>query len=236
MRFLAWLMTLYLRLVWATARVRVEDAGGLRARALRGDARLVYCMWHGRLLGVTADLRDGVELSGIASRSSHGDFASWLVEPFGAKLIRGSSANPRKPTKDKGGAAALAAALRVLQNDPSGIVALTPDGPKGPRGVCHHGVAAIATRAGVPVVPVAWSARRALQFSSWDRALVPLPFTTIQFKWGLPLHPPPSDAPKKAVEVFRQEVERALLDLTVAADMAAGRAEHFDQAIGAVKQ
>lgn len=236
MRFLAWLMTLYLRLVWATARVEVEDAGGIRARAIRGETQLVYCIWHGRLLGVTADLRDGVELSGIASRSSDGDFASWMLEPFGAKMIRGSSANPRKPTKDKGGAAALAAALRVLQTDPSGIVALTPDGPKGPRGVCHHGVAAIATRAGVPVVPVAWSARRALQFSSWDRALVPLPFTHIHFKWGAPLRPPSSDAPKEGVETFRQEVERALLDLTIAADIAAGRSMQFDQATGGAKR
>lgn len=227
MRVLGWLMFVYLRLVWLTARVEVSGNTDLRARAIAGQARFVYGIWHGRLTGGTYDAVSGVTLTGIASRSGDGDFASHVLTPFGVRLIRGSSANPRKPEKNKGGAAALAAALRFLEDDPSGIVALTPDGPKGPRGVCHHGVAAISIRTGAPVVPIAWSAKYAIRVGSWDHALVPLPFTRVHLIWGEALIPPESGIGKEGTERFRKRVEAALFDLTVAADRRAGRRDVF---------
>ncbi|QIK39363.1 lysophospholipid acyltransferase family protein [Pontivivens nitratireducens] len=229
MRVLGWLMYYYLRLVWFTARVQVSGNTDLRAQALQGRARFVYALWHGRLTGVTYDALQGATITGIASRSGDGEFATRFLELFGFRLIRGSSANPNKPTKQKGGAAALAAALRFLRQTDNGILALTPDGPKGPRGVCQHGVAAIAVRTGAPVVPVAWSSKHALTFNSWDRALIPLPFSRIHLIWGQALTPPAATADRTVIEEFRGEVERALLDVTLAADRNAGRAEPFCQ-------
>lgn len=230
MRIAAWLIYFYLRLVWATSRVTVSGNTVLRDAALAGRARMVYAMWHGRLAGATYDSLKGIEITAIASRSADGELAARFVAPFGMKVIRGSSANPRKPTKDKGGAAAMVAALRFFRGNEHGTIGVTPDGPKGPRGVCHHGVATIAIRAQVPVVPAAWSARRAIRFRSWDRFLMPLPFSDITYLWGEALTPP-TEADKDTVERFRQEVERALLDLTVEADRRAGRTETFTQAV-----
>jgi len=230
LRVLGWLMYLYLRLVWMTARVEVSGNTDLRAQALEGRARFVYCMWHGRLTGSTYDAYDGITITGIASRSGGGDFGAHFAEPFGFRLIRGSSANPKKPNKLKGGAAALAAALRFLRDTPNGILALTPDGPKGPRGVCQHGVAAIAVRARVPVVPLAWSSKHAVAIRSWDRMLVPVPFARIHFIWGDAMTPPEDSGDRAVVEAFRQDVERALLDVTIAADQRAGRKQPFTQA------
>lgn len=233
MRFLGWLMSIYLRLVWVTARVEISGNTALRNRALAGQARFVYGVWHGRLSGATYDPYCGVGLTGIASRSGDGEFAARLLEPFGMTLIRGSSANPNKPAKKKGGAAALAAALRFLADRPDGIIALTPDGPKGPRGICHYGVAAIAMRANVPVVPIAWSAARAITFKSWDRAMVPLPFTRIYLMWGEELRPP-TGSDRNLIEQFRKDVETALLEITIAADQRAGRRDVFTQALGGI--
>lgn len=231
MRVLGWLLHIYLRLVWLTARVEVSGNTALRTRALNGQARLVYGVWHGRLLGATYDPFCGLAVTAIASRSGDGDFAAQFLKPFGIKMIRGSSSNPKKPSKKKGGAAAMAAALRFLQDTPAGIIALTPDGPKGPRGVCHYGVAAISMRAGVPVMPLAWSASRAITFNSWDRAMVPLPFTRIYLIWGDALVPPADSAERDVVERFRLDVQQAMLELTVTADRMAGRKDVFTPAV-----
>ena len=106
--------------------------------------------------------------------------------------------------------------------------------PSGPTAVGRtistpSGVAAIAVRTGTPVVPVAWSSKYALTFNSWDRALIPLPFSRIHLIWGQALTPPADTADRTAIEEFRGEVERALLDVTQAADRNAGRVEPFCQ-------
>lgn len=231
MRVLGWLLHIYLRLVWLTARMEISGNTALRTRALNGQVSLVYSIWHGRLLGATYDPYCGLAITAIASRSGDGEFAAQFLEPFGIKMIRGSSSNPKKPSKQKGGAAAMAAALRFLRETPDGIIAMTPDGPKGPRGVCHFGVAAIAMRAGVPVLPLAWSSSRALTFNSWDRAMVPLPFTRIHVVWGDELAPPTDYADRDVVERFRLDVENAMLAVTVAADRLAGRKDVYTQAV-----
>ncbi|WP_316013738.1 lysophospholipid acyltransferase family protein [Roseobacter sp. HKCCA0434] len=213
----------YLRFVWATARVEFTGDADIRALARSGDARFVLALWHGRVAGATRIVKDGVPIIGIASRSGDGAFAAAFLEPMGVELIRGSSANPRKPRKDKGGAAAMAAALGVFRKRAAGIVTLTPDGPTGPRGRCKHGVAVIAARAGVPVVPLSFSARRAWQLDSWDRALIPLPFTRVSVMWGSPVAPPAETGDPEAVERFRLSIETALNDLTTRNDVEAGR-------------
>ncbi len=74
--------------------------------------------------------------------------------------------------------------VRTLRR--GGELAVTPDGPRGPRGRVKRGLITIARRTGVPIVPVACRAERAWALSSWDRMVVPKPFSAITVTY----HPP----------------------------------------------
>ena len=66
-------------------------------------------------------------------------------------------------------------------------IAFTPDGPRGPASEVQPGVILAAAATGLPVVPVAVAATRAKRLRSWDRFLVPLPFSTVHLVYGEPL-------------------------------------------------
>ena len=97
-------------------------------------------------------------------------------------------------------------------------VGITPDSPPGPRMRAKNGAAALARLAGVPVIPASYSlARRRVWWKSWDRLIVPLPFSAGVFLWGAPIHVP-ADADERALERARLAIEQALTRLSDEAD------------------
>lgn len=136
------------------------------AIALWHDA-LLALLWRGRHMGVAilvSEARDGQYLADFARRLGYG-------------AVRGSSR--------RGATRALLGAVRALE---SGVnVAFTPDGPVGPRRVLKPGVVAAAQQAGVPIIPIHATARRAWRLRSWDRFCVPKPFATVDVAYGEPI-------------------------------------------------
>jgi lysophospholipid acyltransferase (LPLAT)-like uncharacterized protein len=191
----------YLWLVGLTSRHREAGLEEL-ARARQAGGAVVCAVWHNRLLGplfVHRRRRVGV----VISRSRDGELISRVVRGFGYVPLRGSSS--------RAGASALIAVLRHLRQGLD--VALTPDGPKGPRYTVQPGVTYAARRAGVPLVPVGVGMSRKLVFSSWDRFQLPLPFGTIQLVYGPPLVFGPGEDGSE-----REAVRTALLHVTERAD------------------
>ncbi|MCA9771244.1 MAG: hypothetical protein KC466_02475, partial [Myxococcales bacterium] len=88
----------------------------------------------------------------------------------------------------------------------AGIIA---DGPKGPAFHAKMGAVELARRTGLPIVPGNWWASRRLTFGSWDRTIVPLPFTRMTFAFEPPLHVAP-DATRDEMEAIRRELTRRL--------------------------
>lgn len=165
----------YLRLAAATSRYRFAGRERLAAARARGGP-ILSCFWHNRLLGPVIPHRD--ERAGVViSQSRDGELVSRLVEGFGYVGLRGSTS--------RGGSGALRAVLAHLRQGLD--IAVTPDGPKGPRYRVQQGIAYLAARTGLPVVPVGVGMSRKAVFSSWDRFQVPLPFGTIQLVYGEPL-------------------------------------------------
>jgi len=66
-------------------------------------------------------------------------------------------------------------------------IGITPDGPRGPRYCVQSGIIELARRTGMPIIPVTFSASRKKIFRSWDRFLLPYPFSRGVFIWGEPL-------------------------------------------------
>jgi hypothetical protein len=197
--FLARLLgPLLVRTLGASWRVRL-DPPDFRERVQAGEAR-VYGIWHANLLVPTAVLR-GTGTAVMVSRHADGESIARIVERLGYTTVRGSST--------RGGASALHEAVAALRGGRH--VAITPDGPKGPRHVAQPGAVFAASRAGVELVPTGVGVRRAWVLGSWDRFRIPRPFTTVAIVEGERLRPPP-DLDAGALEEWRSRFEAALVD------------------------
>ena len=97
-------------------------------------------------------------------------------------------------------------------------IATVGDGPRGPRYRLKPGVVMLAKATGVPIIPVTWACNRTFQLHrSWDQLMVPLPFSTIRFRFDTPVHVP-TDADARAVVEARRNLESRLQVLTDWAD------------------
>ncbi len=191
-----------------TLRYEIENLGALRAARERSPGgRVIYCCWHGTLLPLLY-LARGRGLRIVVSRHRDGEVAARVAERLGCRTIRGSTG--------RGGAVAL---LRAMRGEEPCDLALTPDGPRGPRGRFQAGAVFLAARSGLPLVLVGCDADRGWRFSSWDRFLVPAPFARVRVVLGDPLFVP-AHAGGEARERLRSLAEEALAAATAAAERA----------------
>ncbi len=129
----------------------------------------------------------------------------------GNKMVRGSTT--------RGGVRALAELVRLLKKDVK--IAITPDGPRGPRWKIQSGVVYLAAKTGVPVVLLAASVKHAFYFKSWDSFQFPFPFSKAVLNIGEPYYVT-GGLDDANIEFHRAELEKLLIDLTLKADKLAG--------------
>ena len=177
---------------------------------LRAGEPLILAFWHGRLL-LMAFCRHAPNTNVLISRHRDGELIARTVSRLGYQVTRGSST--------RGGAAGLRTVVRLL-GDGFGF-AVTPDGPTGPRHQVQPGVIEAARLSGAPIVPMTFSARPARFLNSWDRFLVPYPFSRGLFLYGEAVRVP-AKADRAAREVLRLRLEERLRDLTAEADREVG--------------
>jgi lysophospholipid acyltransferase (LPLAT)-like uncharacterized protein len=176
------------------------------------DDRSIFCGWHGRsFLFANHYRKRGWWV--IISQSNDGEMQSKIFKRLGFDIIRGSTG--------RGGVRAAVEAIRVLKD--GGIMALTPDGPRGPSGVVQGGVMLMAQKSGAQLVPVGISARPRLFAKSWDRYMLPLPFGRAVFIYGEPIHVPKSSS-EDEVEAIRLRLETEIHRLEREADIHLGLA------------
>lgn len=215
---LSGLAALYVRLVYHTTRWRW--VGREHLEAAFAAPCFVAAVWHSRLLPIAMLRPRHRRAVALASSNADGDLIGRTVRNLGAAVVSGSSRDPRKPDKHRGGAEA--SQKLVAELEAGAIVVITPDGPRGPRMRVKPGAAGIAAAAGAPVLPVAYSVRRGVMMRSWDRFLAPWPFNSGVFVFGPPIAPATSQS-KEALERKRLEIEEAMQRVTEEADRRAGR-------------
>lgn len=184
-----------IRALRATVRLEHHGDGALRAAEAAGE-KPVYAFWHRHLLLMIYCWKGSGPVSVLISRHRDGTRGARAMESFGLGAVRGSTS--------RGGTGALKAMIR---NSRAGhTLAFTPDGPRGPVGEVKPGVVATAAAAGRPIQPVALAASRAWRLSSWDRFLVPKPFSRVVLAYG-ELFPVPRGAD---LEAAARELARRL--------------------------
>ena len=211
-RLICAVVAFYIWILHKTGRWTVHG-GEIPARFWAEGKPFILAFWHGRLLMVPPFWSKDKTLRVLISHHRDGELISRSVAHFGLESIRGSSS--------KGGASAMRAMLRGLRG--GDYVAITPDGPRGPRMRASDGIVKLAARSGVPVIPASYSADSAKALGSWDRFLLGVPFTRGVFMWGEPIDFP-RDLDADGVEQGRLLVERRLNELTAEADRLCGRA------------
>ena len=180
---LAVLFAGYLKFTLATIRWRQVHRDQAEAEWDAGGGVLV-CFWHSRIALSPAcwPLDRAQEPRALISLSPDGQFIAGAVARLGFPAIRGSSAKKSDPAKAKGGASALRDVLRWVAK--GGGVAITPDGPRGPAEQMAEGTPLLAKASGAPILLVGLASRPCLHLKSWDRAVLPLPFTRGAIVWA----------------------------------------------------
>lgn len=172
---LAWpLLELVLRLLIRSWRIRLlDESGTFDALPERGEP-VILAFWHSNLLPCGAALHRrlshrGYVVTGLVSRSGDGEIVARAAAGFGFRTIRGSTS--------RGGLAALRNLYRELEAGRT--IAVAPDGPRGPARIAQEGIVQAAALSGAAIVPMAAAARRSWRVRSWDRTLIPKPFTEV---------------------------------------------------------
>lgn len=188
---------------WMVPRGRV--LGGERlAAALAEHKAVIPVFWHGQQLVPFRELvlrkPPGLRLGLLISPSVDGEGPAIMARRLGIVVIRGSSSRT--------GAQALRALYRAIARDDVSPV-VTPDGSHGPRRVFKPGALLLSQLSGRPLVPIAYAARRAWLFPTWDRFTLPWPGTRVVTIIGEP-RLVPKGLDDAALERVRSEMEDAL--------------------------
>lgn len=189
-RRLRWIVRLgagLLRLLAMTWRVRTVNGEPLDDARQSGQ-RVLFALWHGELLPLLWHQR-GRAVAIVISEHRDGEIIAQIAHSLGYSTVRGSSS--------RGGSRALLGLTRAIDAGSDG--AITPDGPRGPARVFAPGAAVAAQRTGALIVPIRASASRAWRLKSWDRFLIPKPFSRVTVTIG-PLTPVIADSPRAAAE------------------------------------
>lgn len=171
----------------------------------------IYCFWHQCVLPCTVYFRKSNAVI-LISRSFDGELITRILNMFGYDAVRGSSSRSARE--------GLLGLKHVIETGRTAI--FTADGPRGPIYQTKMGPIKLAQTTGAPIGAFHLQPERAWVMKSWDRFLVPKPFTRIVVSWAQWTHVP-ADLPGDQFESKRQELNNAL-------ERARGRAyEHFGQ-------
>jgi len=173
--FLSFVAAGFIRALRATVRLRHHGDERMR-RWERDGSHFILAFWHRHLLLMPYAYK-GRRISVLVSQSTDGELIARTVARLGIDSSRGSSS--------RGGIVGMRSLLRKAAE--GWDIAFTPDGPRGPLREVQAGVILAAAATGLPILPVAVAATRAKLLRSWDRFVVPLPFSTVHFVYGEPL-------------------------------------------------
>lgn len=217
---IAFLAYVYIELVRRSIRWEVRGEEHVN-RVWDEHLPILGVVWHGRILmSLEGWKRDLPRMTALASRSTEGNMGQKLVRWYGAKVVRGSSRNRNKPSKNKGGEAGFRAMCAHLNAGGCGVV--TPDGPRGPRMRVSFGAIRMASETGVPILPFNWSTKRKwVLHKAWDKHCMPQFFTKGIIIWGEPIHIGKDLSPEE-LEAARLLVETRMIEMSREADLAVG--------------
>src|SRR5947199_5305161 len=205
-RLARWLIAFGVRLLqlWArTLRYEIDDRAGIVGRPVTENC--IGALWHNRLLIFPAVLRRFFPQrhgAALISASRDGDLLTDAVQRFGYDVIRGSSSRL--------GASAILQLTQVLASGRD--VVITPDGPRGPAYELGPGIIFLAQKSGAAVLPINLEYSHCWRLGSWDRFIIPQPFSKVRVLVNPPHHIKSIGTPEE-FEAERRRVQDAMASI-----------------------
>lgn len=193
--------SIVIRLLFRTMSIKEIPAGCLRNLERQGK-HAIYAFWHAHML-LPAYIGRNLNVKVLISQHRDGEYIAQIVQRLGYGVARGSTT--------RGGAKALLRMIKQIKED-SISLAITPDGPKGPRFVAQSGVILLGQKTQYPIIPMMVYLEKFWEFSSWDRFCVPKPFSKARVFYGDPILVP-YKLEKSDVEEYRMSLEKSLIKL-----------------------
>jgi lysophospholipid acyltransferase (LPLAT)-like uncharacterized protein len=184
------------------ATLRVERVHFDRCLALKArGVPILFTLWHGRMfLSIQAHRHEAITT--MASRSRDGEIIARWLEANGYRVVRGSSS--------RGGGQALREMVRAVRA--GGHAALTVDGPRGPARVVQPGIVQLARLTGGWILPITSSSAKPRFLKSWDRYLLPRPFSRCAVVYGEPFPIGEEVSDEEASRRIAEALDRATAD------------------------
>ena len=191
--------------LWSfTLRFEIEDRCGI-TRPTTNTSPVIYALWHNRIFTIppiwsrtTGKHRKAVVLT---SASHDGAMLAHAMAVFGIGAVRGSSS--------RRAVAALIGMKRALQEGLD--VCITPDGPRGPRYEFHPGIIKLAEASRAPIVPIHATYSSAWRLKTWDRFVIPKPFSRVHVIFD-EMHFIPQKSDDETFEAARIKIQTILLN------------------------
>ncbi len=196
LRIIIWLGYGIIRLIGPTLRISVSHEEG--AQKTLDQRPLIASFWHSCMIPATYIFRDmGIRV--MSSDSYDGQYMGRIIHKFGFLAVKGSSS--------RNAVRALLGLRRALEE--GWTVAFTLDGPRGPRHKVKPGPVALARSSGLPLTMFHAAVDRAWVLNSWDRLMIPMPFSRVLVRVGK-LIPVPEDATDEDIERYSAQLQASL--------------------------
>jgi lysophospholipid acyltransferase (LPLAT)-like uncharacterized protein len=204
---LGFLAALFVRLWVGTVRYRYRPLGpSMDPHQPNFDGRYIYAFWHENIL-LPAYQYGRPDIRVLISEHADGQLIAEACRHLRFRLVRGST--------DRRGS--VKAVRQMIQLAGKNHLAVTPDGPRGPRRQVQAGLVYLAARTGLPIVVMGIAWRRAWRMKSWDRFALPVPWSLASLVTIEPIYVP-ENVDKEQLEVYRKQVEQALEHATAVAE------------------
>lgn len=168
-----------------------------------GNIQFIVCLWHNRTFVpcyiYTRLMRSTRKMCMITSASKDGAMLTAVAEDFGMETVRGSS--------HRRGVRAFMEMVKAMKR--GCCMCMSPDGPRGPIYQCKPGAIKLASVSGVPIIPAALSFRHFWRVKSWDRYIIPKPFSKVELQWGDLIHVP-RDLSDEQLKAFTEQLNFSL--------------------------
>lgn len=200
-RLAARIAVVIVRLLYGSCKVDVHtEAVDINPYAGTGSKRYLYCIWHDQLMMTIFSGRPQ-QMAGLVSRHQDGSYLAESMKLVGIEPVRGSTRH--------GGAKAMRQMLDVTEQL---HIAITPDGPRGPRREIKNGIVFLASHSERLIIPTAYLCKRCWKFQgSWTDMMIPKPFTRIVVVGGTPFKVPRKlkrDGLERYTGLLQAEMER----------------------------
>jgi lysophospholipid acyltransferase (LPLAT)-like uncharacterized protein len=190
-----------IRLLFSTMRIK-EIPDGYSLNLERQGKYAIYAFWHAHML-LPAYVGKNRNVKVLISQHRDGEYIAQIVQRLGYGVARGSTT--------RGGAKALLRMIKQIKED-SISLAITPDGPKGPRFVAQSGAILLGQKTQYPIIPVMIYMSKFWELPSWDKFCIPKPFSKARIFYGNPILVP-FKLEKLEMEEYRVSLEDELIRL-----------------------